>query len=166
MVTNLTVYPSCLCLCFFRFGVKYYNIWIWNDIGRNCLLWHWQKIAKFLMRTFTCRSTFLYALCCDYHCHRVEKCPRKNKYSRVVGSGQQVKRMGHGVTTRPGTCKLRDDFSCLKICQHRQQQLDLSEAPTWAALRPSRQYGLSGQAVRTAHHSNVQGTPVGTLSTS
>ncbi len=27
-------------------------------IGRNCLLGHRQK--KFLMRTFTCRSTFLY----------------------------------------------------------------------------------------------------------
>jgi hypothetical protein len=31
----------------------------WNDIGRNCLLGHRKKIAKFLMRTFTCRSTFL-----------------------------------------------------------------------------------------------------------
>jgi hypothetical protein len=26
-----------------------------------CLLGHRKKIAKFLMRTFTCRSTFLYA---------------------------------------------------------------------------------------------------------
>ncbi len=32
-----------------------------NDIGRNCLLGHRKKIAKFLMRTFTCCSTFLYA---------------------------------------------------------------------------------------------------------
>jgi hypothetical protein len=31
-----------------------------NYIGRNCLLGHRKKIAKFLMRTFTCRSTFLY----------------------------------------------------------------------------------------------------------
>jgi hypothetical protein len=31
-----------------------------NDIGRNCLLGNRKKIAKFLMRTFTCRSTFLY----------------------------------------------------------------------------------------------------------
>jgi hypothetical protein len=31
-----------------------------NDIGRNCLLGYRKKIAKFLMRTFTCRSTFLY----------------------------------------------------------------------------------------------------------
>jgi hypothetical protein len=30
------------------------------DIGRNCLLGNRKKIAKFLMRTFTCRSTFLY----------------------------------------------------------------------------------------------------------
>jgi hypothetical protein len=29
-------------------------------IGRNCLLGNGKKIAKFLMRTFTCRSTFLY----------------------------------------------------------------------------------------------------------
>jgi hypothetical protein len=33
-----------------------------NDIGRNCLLGNRKKIAKFLMRTFTCRSTFLYTL--------------------------------------------------------------------------------------------------------
>ncbi len=31
-----------------------------NDIGRNFLLGYRKKIAKFLMRTFTCRSTFLY----------------------------------------------------------------------------------------------------------
>jgi hypothetical protein len=31
-------------------------------MGRNCLLGHRKKIAKFLMRTFTCRSTFLYGL--------------------------------------------------------------------------------------------------------
>jgi hypothetical protein len=29
-------------------------------IGRNCLLGNGKKIAKFLMRTFTYRSTFLY----------------------------------------------------------------------------------------------------------
>jgi hypothetical protein len=34
----------------------------WNDIGRNCLLGHRKKIAKFLMRIFTCRSTFLYVM--------------------------------------------------------------------------------------------------------
>jgi hypothetical protein len=32
-----------------------------NDIGRNSLLGNRKKMAKFLMRTFTCRSTFLYA---------------------------------------------------------------------------------------------------------
>jgi hypothetical protein len=31
-----------------------------NDIGRNFLLRSRKKIAKCLMRTFTCRSTFLY----------------------------------------------------------------------------------------------------------
>jgi hypothetical protein len=31
-----------------------------NDIGRNFMLGNRKKIAKFLMRTFTCRSTFLY----------------------------------------------------------------------------------------------------------
>jgi hypothetical protein len=33
-----------------------------NDIGRNLLPGNRQKIAKCLMRTFTCRSTFLYGL--------------------------------------------------------------------------------------------------------
>jgi hypothetical protein len=33
-----------------------------NDIGRNSLQGNRKKIAKFSMRTFTCRSTFLYAL--------------------------------------------------------------------------------------------------------
>jgi hypothetical protein len=31
-----------------------------NDIGRNSSLGNSKKIAKFLMRTFACRSTFLY----------------------------------------------------------------------------------------------------------
>jgi hypothetical protein len=31
-----------------------------NDIGRNFSLGNRKKIAKFLMMTFTCRSTFLY----------------------------------------------------------------------------------------------------------
>jgi hypothetical protein len=47
---------------FLLFVGKYSNSWIWNDIGRNCLLGHRKKKPKFLMRTFTCRSTFLYAL--------------------------------------------------------------------------------------------------------
>jgi hypothetical protein len=33
---------------------------ILNDMGRNSLLGNRKKIAKFLMRTFTCCSTFLY----------------------------------------------------------------------------------------------------------
>jgi hypothetical protein len=39
---------------------KQTNSWILNDIGRNSLLGKRKKIAKFLMRTFTYRSTFLY----------------------------------------------------------------------------------------------------------
>jgi hypothetical protein len=42
-------------------GAPIQHSWILNDISRNCLLGHKQKIATFLMRTFTCRSTFLYA---------------------------------------------------------------------------------------------------------
>ncbi len=36
--------------------------WILVGIGRNTLVGNRKKIAKFLMRTFTCRSTFLYDL--------------------------------------------------------------------------------------------------------
>jgi hypothetical protein len=36
------------------------NSRILNDTGRNSLLGHRKKIAKFLKRTFACRSTFLY----------------------------------------------------------------------------------------------------------
>ncbi len=36
------------------------NSCIFIDIGRNCLLGNRKKVAKFLMRTLTCRSTFLY----------------------------------------------------------------------------------------------------------
>ncbi len=39
---------------------KQTNSWILNDLGRNSLLGKRKKIAKFLMRTFTYRSTFLY----------------------------------------------------------------------------------------------------------
>ena len=56
---------SCFCLCSFCFWGEVSNIWIlWilNDISRNFLLGSRKKIAKWgLMRTFTCRSTFLYA---------------------------------------------------------------------------------------------------------
>ncbi len=45
----------------FRF--KYCNSWLFSDIGRNndYLLGNRKQIAKFLMRTFACHSTFLYA---------------------------------------------------------------------------------------------------------
>ncbi len=42
-------------------GDKQTDSWILNDVGRNSLLGNGKKIAEFLMRTFTCRSTFLYA---------------------------------------------------------------------------------------------------------
>ncbi len=63
----LSVYPSCLCIFSFCFWGKYLNSWIWNDNDRNCLLGHRKKISKFLVRTFTCRSTFLY----DLHIHYI-----------------------------------------------------------------------------------------------
>ncbi len=50
----------CFCLCSFCFRGEVSNSWILNDIGRNSLLGNRKKIAKFLMRTFTCRSTYLY----------------------------------------------------------------------------------------------------------
>jgi hypothetical protein len=42
------------------FGEKFPRAEFWNDICRNFLLGSRKKIAKCLMRTFTCRSTFLY----------------------------------------------------------------------------------------------------------
>ncbi len=48
-------------ICLFYFGGEVSNSWILNYIGRNSLLGNRKKIAKFLMRTFTWRSTFLYA---------------------------------------------------------------------------------------------------------
>jgi hypothetical protein len=42
------------------FGEKFLTAEFLNDIGRNFLLGNRKKIAKCLMRTFTCRSTFLY----------------------------------------------------------------------------------------------------------
>jgi hypothetical protein len=53
-----------------------------NDIGRNVLQGNRKKIAKFLMRTFTCRSTFLYGVkvqyietqtCMPLHCCKIHK---------------------------------------------------------------------------------------------
>ncbi len=48
--------------CFLTMRSKHPSSEILNDMGRNSLLGNRKKIAKFLMRTFTCRSTFLYAL--------------------------------------------------------------------------------------------------------
>ncbi len=53
--------PSCFCVCSFCFWGEVSNSWILNGIGRKSLLGNGKKIAKFLMRTFTYRSTFLYA---------------------------------------------------------------------------------------------------------
>ncbi len=53
---RLQLYP-----CFLTMRSKHTSSKILNDIiGRNCLLGNRKTIAKFLMRTFTCRSTFLY----------------------------------------------------------------------------------------------------------
>jgi hypothetical protein len=51
---------SWFCLYSCCFGEKFPTAEFWNDIGRNFLLGNRKKIAKWLMRTFTCRSTFLY----------------------------------------------------------------------------------------------------------
>ncbi len=51
----------------FWFWGKVSNSWILNVIGRNFLLGSRRIIAKCLMRTFTCRSTFLYGKSKDYH---------------------------------------------------------------------------------------------------
>ncbi len=51
---------TCFCLCSFCFWKEVSSSWILNDIGRNFLLGSRKKIAKCLMRTFTCRSTFLF----------------------------------------------------------------------------------------------------------
>ncbi len=53
---------SCFCLYSFCFWGEVSDNWILNDIGRNFLLRNRKKIAKCLMRTFTCRSTFLYEI--------------------------------------------------------------------------------------------------------
>jgi hypothetical protein len=45
---------------FLLFSGEVSNSLILSDIGRNSLLGNRKKIAKFLMGTFTCRSTFLY----------------------------------------------------------------------------------------------------------
>ncbi len=46
--------------CFLTMRSKHASSKILNNIGRNSLLGNRKKIAKFLMRTFTCRSTLLY----------------------------------------------------------------------------------------------------------
>ncbi len=61
---------SCFCLCFFCFWGEVSNSWILNDIGRNFLLGNRKKIAKCLMRTFTCNSTFPYGLQCHKNSYR------------------------------------------------------------------------------------------------
>ena len=48
--------------CFLTMRSKQASSKILNDIGRNSLLGNKKKIAKFLMRTLTCRSTFLNAM--------------------------------------------------------------------------------------------------------
>jgi hypothetical protein len=50
-----------------------------NDIGRNPLLGNRKKIAKFLMRTFTCRSTFLYVPMAG-RCFHPHLCPNNQRH--------------------------------------------------------------------------------------
>ncbi len=57
---SIFVYSRYLCLWSFCFGENIPTAKCLNDISRNCLMEHGKKIAKFLMRPFTCRSTFLY----------------------------------------------------------------------------------------------------------
>jgi hypothetical protein len=62
VVTNLSAPSRLLLSLFLLFLVRSLQQLNLNDIGRNSLLGNRKKIAKFLMRTFTCRSTFLYEL--------------------------------------------------------------------------------------------------------
>ncbi len=49
-----------LYMCFLIMRSKHASSKILNDIGRISMLGNRKKIAKFLTRAFTCRSTFLY----------------------------------------------------------------------------------------------------------
>jgi hypothetical protein len=61
-----------------------------NDIGRNSLLGKRKKIAKFLMRTFTYRSTFLYGHKGRKKDRLIENGMRKlDKCREVQGRGQK-----------------------------------------------------------------------------
>ncbi len=64
------------------------NSWILNDIGRNSLLGNRRKIAKFLMSTFTYRSTFLYAWSPNklWRCTSIFNLCSTHSYSRNGGS--------------------------------------------------------------------------------
>ncbi len=53
--------PSGFCLCSFCFLGEVSKAEFY-DIGSNSFLGNRKKIATFLMKTFTCRSTFLYAV--------------------------------------------------------------------------------------------------------
>ncbi len=57
----LWIYGYSFTHAFLLWGPNMHPLKILNYIGRNSLLGNRKKIAKFVMRTFTCRSTFLYA---------------------------------------------------------------------------------------------------------
>ncbi len=64
-------FKSCLitvnmCISIFMLQILHniINSWILSDITRNWLLGNRKKIGKFLMRTFTYRSIFLYGFTC------------------------------------------------------------------------------------------------------
>jgi hypothetical protein len=74
MVTNLSE-PSLLLLSSFLLflgrSVQQLNF---EFPSRNCLLGKRKKIAKFFMRTFTCRSTFLYKRSIDQSSAQRRRC--------------------------------------------------------------------------------------------
>ncbi len=77
-----------LCL-FLLFLGKVSHGWIWNDIGRNCLLGNRKKIAKFLIGTFTWHSTFLYgSTVSNNKSNRMKHCFRNNLKATLVYRGE------------------------------------------------------------------------------
>ncbi len=67
----------------------YSNSRIWYNIDTNCLLRQRKKIAKFLMRTFTCRSTFLIFYISHYLTLKPSQC--RGKITEWYGEGPRFK---------------------------------------------------------------------------
>jgi hypothetical protein len=60
---------------------------IFCNISRNCLLEYRKKIAKFLVMTFTCRSTFLNAVHCTLYSLVNWLTVKANTYSPPLSTG-------------------------------------------------------------------------------